>query len=75
VNVEFGRTFRDIYQIGTLAKEKWAKAMADKTVFSVRRPNDCAELPNSKNRNEVTKANADSQKQLMKSNYDRLQVR
>lgn len=69
--MEFGRAFRDIYQIGATAKEKWSKVLADKKAFGVRRSNDSVEQLY---KTEVAKANLDSKKQMMNTNYDTKQV-
>ena len=68
--MEFARAFRDISQIGTIAKEKWLKAMADKKAFSVRKSNEHLDFLKSRNRNEVEKGNLDSKKQKTRINYN-----
>jgi hypothetical protein len=57
-----------------VAKEKWSKALVDKNAFTVRRPIDSVELPNSKYRNEVSKGSLEAKKQNLLTNHERIQV-
>ena len=60
--------------MGSIAKDKWSKALVDKKAFGVRKANDSVDNLKSKFRNDVSKTMSESKK-IFRGKYEPNQVK